>query len=450
MKWYLLGIISIGFGLGLQGSDKAPSQETKADYAQTQQQSALSTGVENKRSTALAQTSAQEAETKAAQEALTLFSKLPKGPGSLVCSYGFPQLAYLMHNGDAVSHQINDIYGLHRLASPPHQPTRLCLGIIGFFRFMEFNHNDIYDVQTKLPFAKRSYMRSLNQNKHIRLAYSPDGTKLASKSSSSSDCFVDVWNTSSGQHIAQLDSDARSLAWAPDSNTLVIGNPNSTINVWNTRNVLLPNNCLTLNENTNGAWVETTQYSPCGKFFVSGSGYTIKVWYLHPQTQEWTSSTVNPQQKIEMRACAFSPDGKRLAIDCVGGIHVIDPQTWNSCALQPTWKPIAFRELYDERSPVVTWSPDSMWLAIAAKKSAGLFPEVLILDPNTLKSMVTFNFADSQLERLATENIHSIVWTASGLVAANRNKIKIWPHQDHHEELVAAVQKADQERTSKK
>jgi WD40 repeat protein/serine/threonine protein kinase len=150
------------------------------------------------------------------------------------------------------------------------------------------------------------------------VAFSPDGTRLAS---GSLDGTVKVWDATSGKLIRTLrghEGGIRSVAFSPDGTRLASASLDKTVKVWN---ATTGRETLTFKEHTAGLW--TVAFSPDGTRLASASeDGTMKVW------DPTTGQVILTRQHSGFRNMAFSADGKRLASGNAGGIvKVWDPTT---------------------------------------------------------------------------------------------------------------------------
>ena len=137
------------------------------------------------------------------------------------------------------------------------------------------------------------------------VAYSPDGSTLAS---GSADKTIKLWDIATGQELHTLTGHTNwvnSVAYSPDGSTLASGSIDPTIKFWDIATV---QELRTLKGHTD--WVYSVAYSSDGKILASGSDdNTIKLWNA-ATGQEFRTLTGH---KGYVRSVAYSPDGKTLA-----------------------------------------------------------------------------------------------------------------------------------------
>ena len=146
------------------------------------------------------------------------------------------------------------------------------------------------------------------------LAFSPDGKMLAS---GSTDKTIQLWDTETGAHLATLTKHRKgiaALAFSPDGRTLASGSMDGTIRFWNTTTrTLLP---IHLTEHTE--WVKAVSFLENNTTLASVAfNGVITFWDL--KTSEKTGAqTVGPRDFLTgaprgfLFAQAFSPDGTKL------------------------------------------------------------------------------------------------------------------------------------------
>ncbi|RYO99933.1 hypothetical protein DL765_010917 [Monosporascus sp. GIB2] len=137
------------------------------------------------------------------------------------------------------------------------------------------------------------------------VAFSPDGSRLAS---GSSDRTVKVWDAATGACLSTFEghcSEVYSVAFSPDSNRVASGSVDQTVKVWDAATGA----CLSTLEG-HGGLVESVAFSPDGSRLASGSrDGTIKVW--DAVTGAYLLTLKDHRNNIY--SVAFSPDSNRVA-----------------------------------------------------------------------------------------------------------------------------------------
>jgi WD40 repeat protein len=158
------------------------------------------------------------------------------------------------------------------------------------------------------------------------VAYSPDGRWLAS---SSYDRSVKVWDAATGKQIHDFKGHSpifQRVAFSPDGRRLAAGDANQSVKVWD---VWTGQEVLTLQGHTN--YVTSVAFSPDGRRLASSShDNTLRVW-----------DAVSGQEVLTLRgfpaailSVAFSRDGLRLAASSWdGAVKIWDGRPWTSEAV---------------------------------------------------------------------------------------------------------------------
>ena len=138
------------------------------------------------------------------------------------------------------------------------------------------------------------------------LAFSPDGKMIAS---GSTDKTVQLWNTETGAHLATLTEhirDIAALAFSPDGRTLASGSTDGTIRFWNTTTrTLLP---IRLTGHTE--WVKAISFFEDSSTLASVDfNGVITLWDLKTSQKTSGQTIVSPDFLLTL---AFSPDGTKL------------------------------------------------------------------------------------------------------------------------------------------
>jgi WD40 repeat protein len=207
------------------------------------------------------------------------------------------------------------------------------------------------------------------------LAWSPDGTRLASGDASG---VVQVWETATGQTQATHQEDPPAsvcaLAWSPVEDLIASGGRHPHLSIleaeslkevarWRLRGAAAPR--------PGGAWygrpsraILAMAWSPDGKRFLSGGqdgpGHRLRLW----ETLDGLERLLDPAEHL-VRTVAWSPDGQRFAAGGdFGSAGVWDATTGEMLRQFSGFLPVVSQ---------LSWSPDGACLA-----ACGLHKECLV------------------------------------------------------------------------
>jgi WD40 repeat protein len=145
----------------------------------------------------------------------------------------------------------------------------------------------------------------------LGVAFSPDGTMLAS---AGADKTVRLWNVASHKStnvLADHRDRVSAVAFAPDGKTLVSASGDKTLKLWSTASGEL---LRTMSGKT--SYQDAVAFSPDGKVIASGAFEgAVRLW--NAETGELQAVLIEYSNGVD--AVAFAPDGKHLAS---GGINL--------------------------------------------------------------------------------------------------------------------------------
>ncbi|HSJ86440.1 MAG TPA: WD40 repeat domain-containing protein [Anaerolineales bacterium] len=159
------------------------------------------------------------------------------------------------------------------------------------------------------------------------LAFTPDGTVLASAGGNSSDFVIRLWDVVNNQLLTTLDGHAGiiwSMAFSPDGSLLASVSSDQTAKIWDWRNGLLVKTLEFPGE------VVSVSFSPDGQSLAVGGVDEIKNQVQHAAVWTYSVGSWQPLIKfpeyIDVAALAYSPRGGTL----IGGGTSRNVQVWRA------------------------------------------------------------------------------------------------------------------------
>ena len=244
---------------------------------------------------------------------------------------------------------------------------------------------EIWDTTIR---QKLSTLKGHSGEHVFALAFSPDGTMLAS---GSQDKTVRLWNTSKnhGLFILRKHTDwITTLAFSHDGRMLASGSTDKTVRLWNTITGEL---LATLTGHING--IAALTFSPEGGTLVSGStDGTIKFWHIKTGSLLPTHITGHTEW---VKAVAFIKDSSTLASVALNGIMTFwDIKTSQKSSLKITG--------HRDSLQTLAFSPDGMKLVSIGADSD------IIFDPG-FGAMHTVSVLDGLIRLIGTRTGRELI-----------------------------------------
>jgi WD40 repeat protein len=144
-----------------------------------------------------------------------------------------------------------------------------------------------------------------------KIAFSPDGKKLAMSSTDKDTAPLILWDLDDREcksmknfygHRKRIES----ITFSPDGKMIATGSRDKTIKIWDLRK---DEDSLPKNLQGHDHWITSLAFSPDGKALVSGSrDNSVKVW----STQKARIVYEFPRHNSFINSVAFSPDGSKI------------------------------------------------------------------------------------------------------------------------------------------
>ncbi|CAD6447526.1 9d524d8b-d700-47ec-82e7-6433cbb3f74f [Sclerotinia trifoliorum] len=232
------------------------------------------------------------------------------------------------------------------------------------------------------------------------VAFSPDGTKIAS---GSKDKTIRLWDTITGKSLQTFEGHSDwvySVAFSPDGTKIASGSNDKTIRLWDT---ITGKSLQTLEGHSD--WVYSVAFSPDGTKIASGSkDETIRLW----DTITGKSLQTFEGHSDWVRSVVFSPDGTKIA----SGSDDKTIRLWDTI----TGKSLQTFKGHSDWVYSVAFSPDGTKIASGSQDKT-----IRLWDTITGKSLQTFEGHSGW--------VRSVVFSPDGTKIASGSKdetIRLW------------------------
>ncbi len=266
----------------------------------------------------------------------------------------------------------------------------------------------LWDARTGALIKKlKSSERSMNGRiASMAIAFSPDGTILASGMRNNG---IELWDVQKAESLHTLRGHAdqvESMEFSPDGRTLAsVGDiKDRTVRIWD---VDAKSFLFSIGEK--GMRVNDAAYSPNGQFIATGGGEEIRIW------DAFTGSLLLKIEtgKSDVWNVAYFPDGNKLAsLSMDGLIHIWDVWTGKKLRTIRGYASGFYSEVY-----AVAYSPDGKTIA-SAESSA-----VKVWDART--GALLRKFIDAS--RVITWTVNTVAYSPDGkTIAGGSYDAQIW------------------------
>jgi WD40 repeat protein len=154
----------------------------------------------------------------------------------------------------------------------------------------------------------------------VALAWSADGTRLASGSWGHGSDQLLIWNTQSWKLIRALDDPNElvfGVAWSADGEQLISAGSDGILRWWNPKN----GQCILSRQGHEGP-VQSLRPSPDGRLLAScGDDGAIQIWEMENGDHVTTLRRDRPYERLNITGIKGLTDAQKLALKLMGAIE---------------------------------------------------------------------------------------------------------------------------------
>jgi WD40 repeat protein len=162
----------------------------------------------------------------------------------------------------------------------------------------------------------------------VALAWSADGTRLASGSWGHGSDQLFIWDAQSWTRLAVIDDPnelVSGVAWSADGERLVSAGSDGILYWWNPHN----GECILSQQGHEGP-VQSLRASPDGRFLAScGDDGAIRIWELENGDHVTTLRRDRPYERLDITGIKGLSNAQKLALKMMGAVEYLSNGEWN-------------------------------------------------------------------------------------------------------------------------